>query len=64
MRVYLEILIRELGYAEAMRFLLQYETGRGDYTRERETIIPAWSEDELLREADKIAQRPAADREE
>ena len=53
----LEILIREMGYADAMRFLLQYESGQGDYTRERQAIIPKWTDEELLREADKLVHR-------
>jgi len=30
-----EILLRELGAAGAVRFMQQYESGRGDYTRDR-----------------------------
>ena len=56
----LEILVRELGYLDAMRFLHQYETGRGDYTRERHQLLPAWTAEEIVREADKLAP-PAAD---
>lgn len=51
----LEILVRELGYADAMRFLLQYETGMGDYTRDRENLIPNWTVGEMIAEADKLA---------
>jgi hypothetical protein len=56
----LEILVRELGYANAMRFLLQYETGHGDYTRERDEFIPRWTVEEMISEADKLV--PPADR--
>jgi len=56
----LEILVRELGYLDAMRFLHQYETGQGDYTRERHQLLPAWTPEEMVREADKLAP-PAAD---
>ena len=49
----LEILVRELGYADAMRFLLQYETGHGDYTRQRHELLPPWTVDQLIEEADK-----------
>lgn len=50
----LEILVRELGYLDAMRFLLQYETGQGDYTRERHQLLPEWTADKIVSEADKL----------
>ncbi len=56
----LEILVRELGYLDAMRFLHQYETGQGDYTRERRQLLPPWTAEEIVGEADKLAP-PAAD---
>ena len=37
----LEALARELGPVGMVRFLQQFETGRGDYTRERETWLEA-----------------------
>lgn len=56
----LEILVRELGYVDAMRFMLQYETGSGDYTRDRDRMLPDWSNEELLRRADELARRAKA----
>ncbi len=50
----LEILVRELGYADAMRFLLQYGTGQGDYTRARHGFLPEWSVSAMVDEADKL----------
>ena len=35
----IEILSRELGPADTMRFIGQYTTGRGDYTAEREALF-------------------------
>ncbi len=35
-----EALLRELGPAGAIRFIQQYETGRGDYTRDRKKLLP------------------------
>jgi len=35
-----EVLLRELGPAGAIRFIQQYETGHGDYTRDRHKILP------------------------
>ena len=54
-RRWLEVLVRELGYADAMRFLLQYESGQGDYTRDRRQFLPSWTVEELVREANRHA---------
>ena len=35
-----EALIKELGPAGAVRFIQQYETGRGNYTRDRRKLLP------------------------
>jgi len=35
-----EALLRELGPAGAIRFIQQYESGHGDYTRNRRKILP------------------------
>ena len=50
----LAILVRELGYVDAMRFLLQYELGSGDYTHDRDQLLPDWSDEELLRRSDQL----------
>lgn len=42
-----EALIRELGPAGAIRFIQQYETGQGDYTRERKKLLPKKSVREI-----------------
>jgi hypothetical protein len=52
----LEVLVRELGYVDAMRFLHQYETGQGDYTRERVQFLPSWTVEDLIREANQHAR--------
>ncbi len=52
-----EILVRELGYADAMRFLLQFESGQGDYTADRDAILPDLSTEDLLKRADDLADR-------
>jgi hypothetical protein len=51
----LEVLVRELGYANAMRFMLQYETGQGDYTKEREELLASWTLEDMVRESDRLA---------
>jgi len=42
-----EILLRELGAAGAVRFMQQYESGRGDYTRDRRNWLTEKSVREL-----------------
>jgi hypothetical protein len=54
-RIGLQVLVRELGYVNAMRFLLQYETGQGDYTLQRHQVLPPWSPEEMVAQADKLA---------
>jgi hypothetical protein len=53
----LEILIRELGYVDTMRFLYHYDSGEGDYTRERQQLLPAWTVDEMVSEADRLVPK-------
>lgn len=50
----LEALVRELGYADAMRFMLEFETGHGNYTQERTSILGNEPVEALLAEADRI----------
>ncbi|NCP15932.1 hypothetical protein GW866_02675 [bacterium] len=42
-----EVLLRELGPAGAIRFIQQYETGHGDYTRDRKKHLPRQSVREI-----------------
>ena len=42
-----EALLRELGPAGTIRFIQQYETGRGDYTRDRRKWLPKKSVQEI-----------------
>ncbi len=48
-----EALLRELGAAGAVRFIQQYESGRGDYTRNRRTWLPHQSVRELAQAVQK-----------
>lgn len=43
----LEALDRELGRADTIRFLQQFETGSGDYARERHTWVDATSLEDI-----------------
>jgi len=49
----LEVLARELGATGLVRFLQIYEHGDGDYTRERETVLPRQTAQQI---AEKIRQ--------
>lgn len=42
-----EALLRELGPAGAIRFIQQYESGHGDYTRNRKKLLPKKSVREI-----------------
>lgn len=51
-----EALVRELGPAGAIRFIQQYETGQGDYTRDRKKLLPKKTVREIGREIIKARQ--------
>ncbi len=42
------VLSKELGIVETVRFLTQFGTGFGDYTRERDIILRGLTMDEIL----------------
>jgi len=44
-------LVDALGWMNAVRFLRQYEPGVGDYTAERDEILPDWDAATLVRKA-------------
>lgn len=48
-------LTERLGISGAMRFLMQYDPGRGDYTEERRVLFRDLSLDDVLAE---IRERP------
>jgi len=51
-----EALLRELGPAGAIRFIQQYESGHGDYTRSRRKLLPKKSVREIGRQIMKERQ--------
>ena len=55
-------LTERLGPAGAMRFMMQYDPGHGDYSKERHEIFAALTMDELLRTIER-AEPQAPDRE-
>ena len=44
-------LVESLGWVNAVRFLHQYETGTGNYTNERDAILPDWDAAALVENA-------------
>ena len=54
-----EVLLRELGPADAIRFIQQYESGYGDYTRDRKKLLPKNSVREIGRQVMKQRQSKA-----
>lgn len=45
-----EALVKELGYAGATKFILQFETGEGDYTKDRQKLLNNVSLENILAE--------------
>lgn len=50
-----EALAERLGVSGAIRFLMQYEPGHGDYTRERKDLFADLTLDEALRRIDAVS---------
>ena len=46
-------LVKELGYAGATKFILLYEKGEGDYTKERKELFENITIDDIVREVKK-----------
>lgn len=46
----IQLLSREIGVADTMRFLNQFSTGSGNYTQERDTLFQDLTLDEILAE--------------
>lgn len=43
-------LVKELGYSDATKFILLYETGEGDYTKERKKLFKDITIEEIIKE--------------
>lgn len=50
-------LAEALGWANAVRFLRQYDPGSGNYTEERRTLLPDWDASTLIQKAKEL-QKP------
>ena len=51
-------LVDALGWSNAVRFLRLFEPGIGNYTAERDTMLPEWEAAVLVREARAAAFEP------
>jgi len=49
-------LIKELGHAGATKFILLYEPGEGDYTKERRELFKGITIEEILKDIEKLKQ--------
>lgn len=43
-------LVKELGYSGATKFVLLYETGEGDYTKERKELFKDITIEDIIKE--------------
>lgn len=48
-----EVLVREMGVVDTLRFLSQFQNGAGDYTKERGKLLDGLSLDEIVSEIKK-----------
>ncbi len=51
-----DVLVRKLGPSAAVRFIQQYESGHGDYTRNRRKLLPKKTVHEIGKEIIKQRQ--------
>lgn len=49
----IRLLVREMGAADAARFISQFTTGYGDYTEERKTLFKDVSIDDMIHQIQK-----------
>jgi hypothetical protein len=47
-------LVKELGYSGATKFILLYEPGEGDYTKERKKLFKDIKVEEILKEIKEV----------
>ena len=52
-RIGFEALVGKMGLADALRFMSQYDPGKGDYSKERKTILKGIKAEEFFKEAQK-----------
>ncbi|MDO8141422.1 MAG: hypothetical protein Q6358_07970 [Candidatus Brocadiales bacterium] len=50
-------LVKELGYSGATKFMLLYEKGEGDYTKERKELFKDVTIDDIVREVKEMKKQ-------
>jgi hypothetical protein len=45
-----QVLVNALGYVDAVRFIHQFDLGKGDYTQERDQWLNKLTMDDILRD--------------
>jgi hypothetical protein len=55
----LQVLYKEIGVVNTIRFVNQFTTGYGDYTEERKILFADMTLDDLLTEISKTKQKPS-----
>ena len=53
----IDLLTRELGVADTLRFMMQFSSGEGNYTEEREALFGTLTLEEIVRELRESQQR-------
>ncbi|HMZ51788.1 MAG TPA: hypothetical protein PK988_05940 [Candidatus Sumerlaeota bacterium] len=54
----LQVLYKEIGVVNTIRFVNQFSTGYGNYTEERKLLFANMTLDDLLNEMSKTKQKP------
>ena len=52
-----QVLVEKLGWVNAVRYVRQLERGSGNYTSERDGILPDWDVQTLVNKALEVARR-------
>ncbi len=52
-----DALVKELGYSGATKFILLYESGKGNYTRERKELFKDITVEEIITEVKRNRKR-------
>lgn len=56
----IRILVKELGIVNTARFIDQFTGGYGDYTAERDTLLPDMTVDEVVHAIQQRKERPTS----
>ena len=57
----IDVLFKEIGIVNTVRFLNQFTTGYGDYTEERESLLKDLTLDEIVEAARKVREKGNAE---